>query len=219
MTFTKRPFAGHRQETPRPRRARGAPLARRPVLRLALLALLACGAPRPARAHGGEHVLQLDDVVIGDYRLNLWTGPSVLRPGQILLESLVTSAGDDQAAKGATVRYQVQFDNGHHRDQPMDLAAAPVETLSERNLSEELHLAVVDLRQVGPYAVRVFVTDPQGGEHQAALTLQVVPDNPWLPWVLVLLSLVTGLVAVAFAWHTIRRLGFWWRGSLAPSPS
>ena len=217
MTMPERPSKGHPPSSPRLRRTRARPRA--PGFVLALLALLACGALRTARAHGGEHVLQLENVVIGDYRLNLWTGPSVLRPGQILLESLVTSAADDRAATGATVRYLVQFDDGHHLDQPMELAAAAVETLSERNLKEELHLAVVDLRQVGPYVVRVFVTDPSGGEHQAALTLQVVPDNPWLPWILVLLSLVTGLVALAFAWHTFRRLGFWWRGSLSPSPS
>ena len=67
------------------------PGGHRRTLPLGLLVLLVLLAPRPVQAHGGEHVLQLDRAVVGDYRLSVWTGPSVLRPGQILLEALILS--------------------------------------------------------------------------------------------------------------------------------
>lgn len=184
----------------------------RRVLPSALPLALALLFPLAALAHGGEHIMQLDHVVVGDYRLTLWTGPEVLRPGQILLEALVSDPAADQAVKGMNLRYEVQFDNGHHQGQVMALAAAPLETLSERNLREELHLAVADLREVGPYQVRVIVTDPQGMEHRSELTIQIVPDNPWMAPVLYALSGITALVSLAFLWHTIRRLRFWWPG-------
>ena len=193
-------------------------IARRWTPPAALLFLLVFFAPPAAGAHGGEHVLQLDRVAIGDHRLSLWTGPAVLRPGQILLEALVSDPADEQAIKGMSLRYQVQFDDGHHEEPPIELAAAPAETLSERNRREELHLAYADLRQVGPYRVRIFVTDPQGQVFQTELTIVVVPDNPWLVRILIALTGITGLITVAFVWHSLRRLSFWWRGNAALEP-
>ena len=193
------------------------PGGHRRTLPLGLLILLVLLAPRLVQAHGGEHVLQLDRAVVGDYRLSVWTGPSVLRPGQILLEALITDPTDDVAVKDATVRFQVQYDGVHHSDPPLDLPAAPVESLSERNRREALHLAVADLREVGPYQVRVFVTDPQGAVHQAELAIQVVPDNPWLVRILIALTGITGLITAAFIWHSLRRMRFWWRERLVPS--
>lgn len=186
------------------------------LLALALTPSLAIlSDPFPAHAHGGEHVLQLDGApTVGGRRLSLWTGPAVLRPGQILLEGLVTDpAAADLAVKGLSLRYEVLYQGGHHDGPPITVSAQAVETLSERNLKEELHLGVVDLQEAGPYQVTIIAAEPGGAQQASEVTLQVVPENPWLKRTLFLLSGVTGLITVAFVLHTFARLRAWWAGA------
>lgn len=190
-------------------------LRRAAATTFALVLGLAIATPAASvRAHGGEHVLQLDSVpTVGGLRLSLWTGPAVLRPGQILLEGLVTDpSAAGQAVKGLSLRYEVAYQGGHHEDPPIALPAQALETLSERNRKEELHLGVVDLQEAGPYRVTIFAARPGGAEQASEVTLQVVPENPWFERAIYLLSGLTGLIAVAFALHTVARLRAWWRG-------
>lgn len=183
------------------------------LLALAAGLLLAARPAETALAHGGLHTLQLDRVpTVGGRHLSLWTGPSVLRPGQVLLEGLVSDPASGEAVEGLRLRYELVYQGGHHEDPPLDLPAQPVATLSERNLKEELHLAVVELQEIGPYQVTVYAAEGDGPEVASQVTLQVVPLNPWLKPILYALALLTGLITVAFVLHTFGRLRGWWRG-------
>ncbi len=157
--------------------------------------------------------MQLDRVpTAGGRQLSLWTGPSVLRPGQALLEGLVSDPATGDAVQGMRLRYELVYQGGHHDTPPIELPSQPVTTLSERNLQEELHLAVVELQEIGPYQLTIYAAEGDGPEASSQVTLQVIPLNPWFKPILYSLSLLTGLVTVAFVLHTVGRLRSWWRG-------
>ena len=51
--------------------------------------LLLLFSVQPLAAHGGDRMLQLSDVAAGPFRLTVWTSPSILRTGEIHVETAV----------------------------------------------------------------------------------------------------------------------------------
>lgn len=198
--------ARHRSDRPaapgrRPARPwRGARRASGMLLGALWLAFLAA----PAQAHGGLHTRQIDGAEVGPYRVSVWTGPNVLRPGAVLIEALVADPATDAPAEGVAVRYTVA-PAGSLEAMALELSAEPIVAPSERDREELLHIAIGNLTTPGDYRVTVHVSDADGFAGTVGFDVEVLHDNPAFRIVLNVLVVLTVLIAAAFIWHTLRR--------------
>ena len=152
-----------------------------------LFCLLVFAPASRAFAHGGENAPPVAQTQIApDVRVQIWTTPAVLRPGEIHIETLVTDPAGD-AITDCVVMVQVTPE-----------AEAPTVYMASPALPESFfrHEAALHLEQPGRYDVTVVVKDAQGVGGEVRFPLEIAPVSHWMQGLIYSQLLVAALAAV-----------------------
>lgn len=120
----------------------------------------------PAVAHGSGGLLRIDGAALGPYTVMIWTSPSILRPGEVHVETAVWRG------RGAVINCQVEVSITplDAREQPLHIAAGTPNAATEFR-----HEAAFQLDRPGRYAVSVSVRDSLARGGDATFEVAISP--------------------------------------------
>jgi hypothetical protein len=153
---------------------------------------------RPAAAHSEDAVLRLSNASAGPFTLNVWTYPSLLRPGSIHFSVSVFEAGSGEPVPVSVYVRATPLGEHNHAEPASSLAVLDLESwLYETNLL---------IQEPGPYQVTVQTTDADGRQGEAAFEIKVVSATGFKVLIVALIG-QAGLFAVWLGKEGIRTWG------------
>ncbi|MEZ4732406.1 MAG: hypothetical protein R3E79_35285 [Caldilineaceae bacterium] len=138
-------------------------------LTLVTLALtLVLSGTLPVIAHGSGGTLQIDGAVLGPYTVMIWTSPSILRPGEVHVETIVLRGRSKVTDCQIAVTITPLDDLGH---------ALRADAGAANAANEFRHEAAFQLDKPGRYDVVVSIRDAaaRGGDVPFEMTIIRLP--------------------------------------------
>ncbi len=124
------------------------------------------GLVQPAWAHGEEETAELTNIPIGTYFLSVWSGPSMLRAGDIRFAAYVVDA-QNKPVPNCNVQIElVPFDETQETIL-LKMRPATKETNFEHEIESKLDIT-------GKYRVSVMVNDPQEEIGSANFEIEII---------------------------------------------
>jgi hypothetical protein len=157
---------------------------------------------RAAHAHGEGKILEIADVPIGPYFLNVWSGPGVLRAGEVHFTALVVDE-NNVPVSNCNVKLQLTPLNGNN-DETILLQTRPatLETFFE-------HETEYNLDREGRYEVAVIVTDSSNNGGTAVFNIEIIKIPFWIQASLYLAVGLASFLALFLFVKGIILFGLW----------
>ena len=170
------------------------------------LILASLGVAWPVSAHGGLGTLQIANQPIGAYRLNVWTTPEMLRPGDILVAAVIT-ADNGGPVLGCHVTYFLRNQHDGKRIALPTTAATAVTGFA--------YETIFHISEPGAYLVEIEIATPGGDQADAAFSVEIVSVSLATKIAIYIAVVVTFILCVWFVREAYR---FWWL-RLLPFPT
>lgn len=176
-----------------------------PLILVGIFTLLA-GTWTPLLAHGEGRTLQRGHVLVSTCYLSIWTAPSILRTGEVHIETSVFNQ-DGSPAQAALVQVALTPLQGQ-----APLAAVPA--LPVAGMAGSLRTAAFNVQQPGKYRVALLVTD-EAGSGTVAFEVEITRIARWVHLLIYSQLLASVLVGI---WLVQKGLMVWF-GKTQPRAS
>lgn len=162
-----------------------------------LLIILTFSSTRPAFAHSNVGTLQIADETVGIYRLNVWTTPEILRPGEILIVAIITAESGTPVLNCDVTYFLQSTGSGEQQVYPAAQATA------ESGFSYE---TAVQLSDPGTYLIEIEIIAPDGTSSVSTFDIEIVPISP-IAKLAIYMAIVTTLILCI--WFGREAFRFW----------
>ena len=118
----------------------------------------------PVAAHGDVGTLQIADEPVGQFLLNVWTTPEVMRPGEMLVASLITADNGAPILNCKVTYFLRALGSEVRQERPATLATAVTAFSYE---------ATFQIPDPGAYLIEVEIVAPDGSRTVTAFDVEI----------------------------------------------